>query len=123
MYKTRMKRTLAALGTTTAAMGIAFSGLMTGTAQAAIGDCPSNRFCLWQHSDYSGRGVPFTGGANAPAGFNDAASSVYNNTNRKWCLYLDANFTGERIVVGAGARSRDLSNQEFNDRTSSARPC
>ncbi|MEV0219109.1 peptidase inhibitor family I36 protein [Streptomyces sp. NPDC050704] len=123
MRKSRTRRTLAALGTTTAAMGIAFSGLMTGTAQAAIGDCPSNRFCLWQHSDYSGRGVPFTGRANAPAGFNDAASSVYNNTNTTWCIFSDANYGGSHRTIGPGGRSRDLANQGFNDVTSSARPC
>lgn len=125
MFKTSMRRKLTALGTAAAALGLAFSGLMTGTAQADIRHCSGGAICLWQHSDYNGAWNAFhTGDTKSNLGpFNDRASSVYNHTNIRYCLYQNAGYTGDSIYVPAGARFRDLAIMGFNDRTSSLRPC
>jgi hypothetical protein len=82
-----------------AAMGFAPS------ASAVIGDCPAQYFCLWDGDSFNGDRVQFhdNGWQNLSSfGFNDRASSAYNNTNRYARISVDAGGAGNRLCFGPG---------------------
>jgi hypothetical protein len=52
----------------------------------------------------------------------DSISSIANNTEYNYCLFVDTNYRGNWIVVDAGAEVPELTG-ELNDSLSSLRPC
>lgn len=80
------------------------SGL-TSTAAADRSDCPAQYFCLWDGPTYGSDRVQFhdNGWQNLTNfGFNDRASSVYNNTNRYARFSVDINGGGSKYCLGPG---------------------
>jgi hypothetical protein len=75
---------------------------------------------LYQHIDFRGRSAQFNGAAVdlSQQGFNDEASSIEVRSGR-WEFCMDANFTGQCMVLGVG---RHAVSSQFNDRISSLRP-
>lgn len=54
--------------------------------------CPDGAFCLFEHSDGTGKFVWFTRGGHKKlqdigGGFNDMASAVWNRSPNIWCIY------------------------------------
>lgn len=81
------------------------SALVPGAAVANRSDCDAQWFCLWDGPSYGDRRLQFhdNGGVNlASYGFDDQASSVYNNTNRWGRLSLDWYGGGASICIGPG---------------------
>lgn len=67
------------------AIGSVVSAVMAPQAFADRSDCPGQYVCLWDGETYGGERRQFhdNGWQNlTDFGFNDVASSVYNNTNR-----------------------------------------
>lgn len=105
----------------------ATSATATARVTPDSGDCRQGEFCLWDDADYQGRFGFFTSQvANLRQnGLNDNVSSVINKTDHSWCLYRDADFSGEYRVIRPGQWVPNLRNSTwgFNDMASSARPC
>ncbi|MFS8201743.1 peptidase inhibitor family I36 protein [Streptomyces sp. CWNU-52B] len=112
--------------------------LVSGTpAAAAESDCGAGRICLFKDYDYNGRILEITAIGTRVDNlkgwdFNDATSSVVNNSSVTVRLYQDLNQGGKYVVVAPGQRIANLSSvpiynadgsyfgvNTFNDRTSS----
>jgi Peptidase inhibitor family I36 len=118
------------------ALVLAFALVTTGAAQAdeartagvvegaGLADCSYEMFCLYEHGGYNGNSVAsiLVTDENISRmdeyGFNDVASSVYNNTVYDIRVYQDYNFRGEYLDVAPG-ESVDIVNDSWNDRISS----
>lgn len=95
-------------------------------AQAAYSDCPSPRFCLWEHSDYNSpmyQYSPTVGTCyNLGAAINNRATSVYNRTGSRVRLFDGTGCTGSSVYIDNGYRTWNLSLVgSFNDKASSFR--
>lgn len=124
-------RVALALGT------IALSALVTATAQAATprgvnidpgrgpGACPSGRFCLYEHLHLNEPPSPVglvlkTDDSLSDLrnyGFNDEASSFFNNSHRVVTVYRDVHFSGGEVTVEPG----DWGPLPWNDAASSVK--
>jgi Peptidase inhibitor family I36 len=74
-------------------------------ATADRSDCPAEYLCLWDGYSYGGTRVQFhdNGWQNlSGSGLDNAASSVYNNTNRWATLSMDPNGGGLHFCVQPG---------------------
>lgn len=111
----------------------------TSIAPLAKSDCPSNNFCMWSDSNYSGRRWQ-SGGLSGDANLHndvcsgcisskhpgsngtwgDQMTSYWNNTSTSWCVFVDANYRGP-LAATVGASSPGISGR-FNDEVSSLRP-
>lgn len=118
------------------ALVLAFGMLTTGAAQAddvrtagvvegaGLPDCSDEMFCLYEHGDYNRNTVASILVTDESIsrmdeyGFNDIASSVYNNTIYDIRVYQDYNFKGEYLDVAPG-ESVDIVDGSWNDRISS----
>jgi hypothetical protein len=127
------KRIIAIIGTTALAVGIAAAGV-TSSFAATSADCQAGQICLYEQDNYNGdmfwtvndRPNRDLRGTN----MNDRTSSVWNRTDRTWCLSQDPNYFGWGLLIGPGESIYSLSNKEivsddrlgtWNDRVSSLR--
>lgn len=97
-----MRRRVAALAACLALSALG-SAALAPQAMANREDCPSQYFCLWDGASYGGTRVQFhdNGWQNlTDYGFNDLASSVYNNTNRYAKIAVNINGGGEKVCIG-----------------------
>lgn len=89
--------------------------------------CPAGAFCLFEHANGTGLYVSFTtnGSKNLSKigrGFNDKASLVINQSNRRWCIYKGTNFgTGIMYLPGQVDNLAD-GDGSWNDKTSRVLP-
>jgi hypothetical protein len=103
-----------------------------GSAQAAWGDCPSSRICIWDKVNATGTWGYFKEGTSDLSSskvlggkMNDKTSAVRNNTGQVWCLYEHKNRGGRIATIGPG---RDAvmtfysGSFYWNDKISSLRP-
>ena len=69
--------------------------------------CPANVFCLWDNADFRGKRVEFTVDVSnlETYDFNDAATSMINNTGRVVNLYSDIDYS--RLCYQASPNSED----------------
>ncbi|MFI5934024.1 peptidase inhibitor family I36 protein [Actinoplanes sp. NPDC051494] len=122
------------------AAAVALSGTFAAAAPAnaaMVNNCFSERVCLFENTTYTGSGytLPSWPCASSLPGFNDKASSVYNNSGVSMKFFQDTNGGGKYIVVKpysgiADLRSVNIFNADhtvfgwntLNDRISSACP-
>lgn len=113
-----MKRIAACIA---AVMMIAGFTLMGATpAQADRFDCDSRRMCLWVNNNYGGgiRQVqPSHRWCYTLWGFNDTASSYWNNSNADVFLYTNNNCSGTTYYIPAHSNRGSMPG--YNDRASS----
>ncbi|GGM14838.1 hypothetical protein GCM10010129_68810 [Streptomyces fumigatiscleroticus] len=105
---------------------------------SGTGNCPSGQMCLWADYDFhQGQGVSKLGSlATSTAisdlgkiykdgavdwGMQDVASSAYNNSGSRWCLYVDNGYSGTYLWVDPGWQGQLYS--PFQDSISSLKPC
>ncbi|HSA53544.1 MAG TPA: peptidase inhibitor family I36 protein [Yinghuangia sp.] len=83
--------------------------------------CPQGRFCLFDGWDGQGDMYLATGTRYdqvlAEAGFDDRASSVFNNASIVWCVWQGPNYTGRGAGYSAGLREN--LDDAFNNQVSS----
>jgi hypothetical protein len=109
---------IAVLGLLLTTVGI---GLAAPAAQAAKSDCDANRVCLWEDDHAGGELKQYSSSMCSLPGFNDKASSVYNNTSHTVRLYDDKDLKDRVVVLAPGKTIADLGVDDFkfNDKTSS----
>lgn len=98
------RRQLAALAVCLA-LAVLGSAVVAPQAMANREDCPAQYFCLWDGPTYGSTRVQFhdNGWQNLTDwGFNDMASSVYNNTNRYAKIAEHINAGGRQLCIGPG---------------------
>ena len=116
-------------------MGLSAVGLMVATpAQAALSDCNSGRFCIFQYSNGTGLYAKFTEGTDNLGSskvfggrMNDKASYVWNRTSTPWCVYQHKDEGGHSMMVGSGRKGNLLVKDPrdgftWDNRVSSVRP-
>lgn len=104
MNKTR----LISLGAAVAALATVFTGTASASGPITIQayECSTGRLCTWDRAD--GTGSPrmsFEYGARDLAetnGYNDKISSVFNNTGRIMCIYVDSLGRGSALPIAPG---------------------
>lgn len=82
--------------------------------------------CLIEHTGFGGRRAYYEHGSKnlakyGPA-FNDRTSSIYNGTNQRWCVFVDADYEGRGWYVEPRRMYRSL-NPAANDSISSLKAC
>jgi Peptidase inhibitor family I36 len=81
-------------------------------AIADVNGCPEQKVCLWPDTAYKGAGYQAPSWPSVsslkPAGFNDKASSLYNNTALTMRFYQDENGGGKYVIVGPYSGIADL---------------
>jgi hypothetical protein len=92
---------LAAVAASTMTVAVA-----PGTANAALSDCPDNRFCIFENSSGTGHWAYFQYGAkdlsrsDTVGGImNDKTSAVYNRTGDYWCVYENASYGDPFVMI------------------------
>ncbi|MEU9891384.1 peptidase inhibitor family I36 protein [Sphaerisporangium sp. NPDC051017] len=130
-----MKAHLAALALATTALlpaGVgaahaddALSGPPLITIPAGQTRCPDGYVCLFRDNEFQGGGYGIASGHSVgflgDIGFNDQMSSWANDSGRRYCWYVDANYAGDRHVMENRYRVNVLPQE--NDQASSLRPC
>lgn len=102
-------------------MVIGFTLMGATPAQADQYDCDSRRQCLWEHTRYRGtlrQIFPQHRTCVTLWGFNDSASSYWNNTRAQVWLYTNNNCSGTAYYIPAHSSRSSMSNG-YNDRASS----
>jgi hypothetical protein len=96
------------------------------TAQADVGACPANRFCLFEHDNYEGGRAVFgstdrdlrnnlwSGGSGGSV--HDGASSMINNTGHRVVLFANPGCTGRTYNAAPESSDRDLTNNGFDNK-------
>lgn len=115
---TRFKRVL-----TVVVAAIAIVGITALPASAsAAGNCPSSALCLYVNAGGGAPSITYnTGGGvgchNIPTAYNDAVSSLWNNSGHTVTFWQDANCTGFWINVTRynGTGIENLSGTGLND--------
>lgn len=88
-----------------------------------------NTLCVFEHVHFGGRVVYYhwgskdmrSPGANEGPAFNDVVSSVYNGSDRRYCVFTDANYKGRGWFVEPKRMYRSIG--QANDAISSVTPC
>ncbi|WP_262064328.1 peptidase inhibitor family I36 protein [Streptomyces sp. STR69] len=76
-------------------------------ASAANTDCPDFYICIFENSNYTGRWIGVHQGYDNPnVGdfMNDRTTSIINNTNEDYRLFVDSNYRG--AVLRSGPRTQ-----------------
>lgn len=96
------------------------------TPDAFPASCPSGDICLYENSQFTGTELAIPNGgviANLfDVNFNDKLSSWCNHTNRQYCYWFNANFTGTRVIIIPNTCHASVSPGN-NDQASSVKPC
>ena len=97
-----------------------------GAAQTAFyaGECPKNRFCLFDDHGYEDRRIALRSAVTDmnDISFGDKASSVKNRQSVWWLIYDDHDFHDRALCIKPGVTIPDLNSYGFGDKTSSAKP-
>jgi hypothetical protein len=93
------------------------SAALAPQAMANREDCPGQYVCLWNGPTFGEERVQFHDNglqSLVPWGFNDRASSAYNNTNRWARIWDNSNGTGTSACIPPGV-SEQWSGTGFNN--------
>jgi hypothetical protein len=106
-------------------------GVTPGSASAALSDCPTARFCIFENSSGVGHYAYFQVQAENLADpdflngyMNDKTSAVWNRTSQPWCIFEHEGFSGRWWMIGANTyKILQVTNNGFywNDQVSSVR--
>jgi hypothetical protein len=103
--KTAAKTSTRRVGAMIAVTATLLSTGLGAVANAEYEQCPDRSFCVWTSYDGKGRFAYFHTGSDDLARpisgyvFNNQIVSVWNRTDRRWCLYDDAGYRGSGVQV------------------------
>lgn len=136
-----IRKLLGVLGATGAAVALVAAPAAASPAPASYGGntavtpahfdhCPAGRFCIFAGTNgghpyaYFALGDGDLGDGSGPRGMNNTTESVWNRTNRDWCLYDGTSFNPNTLfgITFANGRPHDLPVSVRNILTS-LRPC
>lgn len=99
-------------------------------AQASAQQCKAGRFCVWTTPEYRGGFLSVGSGHDQPDltrfparadlcqsshNWNDCISSIWNNTSKPYCVYVDINFNTLAIVIPPDRSEHALYNNVWYD--------
>lgn len=131
----RLRATLAALGTTVAAVAMSTAGTTTAHAseRSTTQDVPGLSICTdayfsnpqyYCHMNMGWAQWDVRDAANQIGWqWQDSISSIRNLTGRNMCFYEHNGYSGDYFMVRAGYEVANLAGTKFNDAISSWRPC
>ncbi|MDG4758649.1 peptidase inhibitor family I36 protein [Micromonospora sp. WMMD710] len=85
-------------------------------AAAATPACEANTICLWEHKNWEGQKVSLPRCTPSLGGFDNKASSFYNNTGLYLRLYENNDYSGRYIEIPAGFSYWNLHDRKFTVR-------